>query len=41
MESKDFKQKYFLYCVDCKFEIKKFAQLENNTYIRRIKIESL
>ena len=43
MEKKDFKQKYFLYCQDCKTEklVQKFAQLKDNQYIykRRIKIE--
>lgn len=43
MIKKDFKQKYFLYCKDCKKEIiiKKFAQLKDNSYIcgRIIKIE--
>ena len=32
---KDFKQKYFLYCQDCKTEklVQKFAQLKDNSYI--------
>ncbi len=42
MIKKDFKQKYFLYCKDCKVELipKRFGQLENKDYIRRIKIEN-
>lgn len=47
MIKKDFKQKYFLYCKDCKTEIivKKYnetlAQVKDNSYICRgiIKIE--
>ena len=38
---KDFKQKYYLFCRDCKFELKKFAELGNKPYICRIKIETL
>ena len=46
---KDFKQKYFLYCQDCKTEnfIEKVAQLKDNSYICKrgtspqIKIEEL
>lgn len=40
---KDFKQKYFLYCQDCKTELilKRFGQLENKDYIHRIKIEKI
>ena len=43
---KDFKQKYFLYCQDCKTEklVQKFAQLKDNHYIcrkKQIKIEEL
>ena len=46
---KDFKQKYFLYCQDCKTEklVQKFAQLKDNNYICKrgtspqIKIEEL
>ena len=45
MEKKDFKQKYFLCCLDCKTEklVQKFAQLKDKEYIckRRIKIEEL
>ena len=49
MEKKDFKQKYFLYCQDCKTEklVQKFAQLKDNHYICKrgtspqIKIEEL
>lgn len=46
MEKKDFKQKYFLYCKDCKTEklVQKFAQLKDNQYIcreKQIKIEEL
>lgn len=33
---KDFKQKYFLYCRDSNFEVKRFGQLENKSYICRI-----
>jgi hypothetical protein len=38
MIKKDFKQKYFLYCKDCKIEIivKKFAQLKDNDYICKV-----
>jgi hypothetical protein len=42
MIKKDFKQKYFLYCNDCKVEklINKFGSLNNSSYICRIKIIS-
>ena len=43
--NKDFKQKYFLYCRDSNFEVKKyndsFGSMENKSYICRIKIEEL
>lgn len=39
----DFKQRYFLFCREKEFEIKKYsnlvAQSKINTYIRQIKIE--
>ena len=42
---KDFKQKYYLFCRDSNFELKKYsdlvAELENKPYICRIKIETL
>ena len=43
MIKKDFKQKYFLYCKDCKVEklVNLFAQLENKPYICRIEIKSI
>ena len=39
----DFKQKYFLYCRNCTFSIKKFGELELKPYICKqiIKIEEL
>ena len=36
---KDFKQKYYLFCRESNFEVKKFAQLKDKQYICRIKIE--
>ena len=40
-----FKPKYYLYCRETKLEIKKYsdslAQVKNNNYICRIKIEEL
>lgn len=39
--NKDFKQKYFLYCRDSEFKIKKFGDLKNIPYICRIKIEQV
>ena len=44
MKKKDFKQKYFLYCINCvtdKIICNKVVQSKNNPYIRRIKIEEL
>jgi hypothetical protein len=38
---KDFKQKYYLFCRDSKFELKKFVEVRNKPYICRIKIETL
>ena len=43
---KDFKQKYFLYCRDSNFEVKKhsdsFGNLENKLYIcKRIEIKEI
>jgi hypothetical protein len=41
MIQKDFKQKYFLYCKDCKIDNispQIVAQVKNNAYIRQIKI---
>lgn len=39
---KDFKQKYFLYCKDCKVEklVNLFGSVNNFSYICRIKIIS-
>lgn len=41
MINKKFKQKYFLFCKDSKFEVKKFAREDNSSYIRRIEIKEL
>ncbi len=44
MIKKDFKQKYFLYCKDCKVEKiipVKLAQVDRKDYIRRVKIQEL
>ncbi len=30
---KDFKQKYYLFCRECKVEIRKFANIKNKNYI--------
>ncbi len=40
MYKKDFKQKYFLYCSDCKVNnlVNKFGDVEIKPYICRIKI---
>lgn len=41
MIKKDFKQKYFLYCKDCKVQtfVKKYSELDKIDYIcKRIKI---
>lgn len=41
---KTFKPKYYLFCRESKFEVKKFAQLKENQYIcreKQIKIEEL
>lgn len=39
---KNFEQKFFLYCRDSNFEVKKFGQLENKSYIyKRIKITEI
>ena len=39
LQPKDYKSKIKLYCNDNKFSVQKFAQLKNNHYICRIKIE--
>lgn len=41
LQPKEYESKIKLYCNMCQFNIKKFAQLENNKYLRRIKIENL
>lgn len=45
MINKDFKQKYYLFCKDSEFIIKKynnsFGDVENKSYISRIKITEL
>lgn len=39
LQPKDYKSKIKLYCKDSEFSIQKFAQLKDNPYICRIKIE--
>lgn len=42
MLNKNFKQKYFLFCRDCRtVKIKKFSELEKKPHKKQIKIESL
>ena len=38
---KTFKPKYYLFCRESKFEVKKFAQLKDKSYICRIKITEI
>ena len=38
---KEVKKKFLMLCQDSNFEVKRFGQLENKSYICRIKIEEL
>ena len=42
VQPKDYKSKIKLYCRDSNFEVKKFGQLENKSYIcKRIEIKEI